>query len=408
MSPSPDEVLHRCKEYFYTELESLMQRSQDVELLESIKTVFAQALVILSEELLSFLTHKEETETLEPQVFADDRTPEDKVQDEESDGVKETIIGTDVSLMASQKSLMSLQKSLMSPQESLISPQKSLMSPQGLDRSDVLDPFIQSGVLTITKVVRGEAKPAERNVANGTRRKVLLNASSPASKLTMGYRKRLLEAMPLRKKRTGPPSTVCSSCGKALSSITSLKHHVERMHGSPELVVCSVCGKSISKLNIRTHMNQVHSGIHACPFCPDKKYNNKFTLKKHIMFIHEGDGFVCTECGRRFNSASKLREHELRHIGKRPFACNQCDQSYYSQSKLNRHVNFEHLNLRPYQCDECPNAYRSKKCLDDHKNKHLGIKPHVCSYCNSAFAFRGALFTHTKLMHKKVTGLHSD
>ena len=195
----------------------------------------------------------------------------------------------------------------------------------------------------------------------------------------------------------------CTACGKMLRTKFSLSEHMERMHTAAEMVVCELCGKNVHKLNMRTHISQVHAqGDFTCKLCPGgKKFLNKHNLKKHLEWIHQGGNHICSICGRKCFSASRLRDHELLHQGIKANVCPHCGKTYARPEGLRRHVEGVHLkiNQKTFLCGLCPKAYNAKKSLDDHMNTHLGLRPHVCSTCGASFSFRGAKFTHVKLMH---------
>ena len=89
----------------------------------------------------------------------------------------------------------------------------------------------------------------------------------------------------------------CPECGKVLSSIWTLRRHVQRVHGNDKSHVCDQCGKGFSrKTQLNSHIDQSHSR-QTCENC-GKSLLNKFFLKKQLVFDHgiKDGAFICEVC----------------------------------------------------------------------------------------------------------------
>ena len=121
----------------------------------------------------------------------------------------------------------------------------------------------------------------------------------------------------------------CANCGKAYSSLKSLKLHEDVVHKgiknwpSAVEVKCEICGKIYS--------------------------NN--TLKRHIKSVHEKiKDFQCPKCGKAFSEKGSLEIHDKTHTGIRDFKCDQCEKTYKRSEHLKDHINAVHLGRKDYVC----------------------------------------------------------
>ena len=77
----------------------------------------------------------------------------------------------------------------------------------------------------------------------------------------------------------------CHFCGKASSSLSYLRNHIQRLHnGTQEVHECNLCGKNYTDAGgLKTHINSVHDvkKDYICELC-EKSFNTRDRLKKHV------------------------------------------------------------------------------------------------------------------------------
>ena len=77
----------------------------------------------------------------------------------------------------------------------------------------------------------------------------------------------------------------------------------------------------------------------------DKKYTNKYSLKRHLATHNPSRRFSCQFCGKKFALAQYLKDHLNVHTGHKPYRCKYpgCDQAFSQAGKLSIH-NRSHQN----------------------------------------------------------------
>nr|CAH7724011.1 unnamed protein product [Callosobruchus chinensis] len=201
-------------------------------------------------------------------------------------------------------------------------------------------------------------------------------------------------------------SCICEKCGKVLSSIESLGHHMDTVHSEAKPFACTICDKRCKRrgdlrIHMRTHTGErpynckmcSRSFINAsnfknhvcrlpteqstegssdegtknkqydCPFCTES-FDSKETATAHVANNH--NSYVCEKCGKVLSSVSSLKEHMLTHNGVKPFSCTLCDKAFFRQHHLAQHL-MVHTGEKPFQCDKCPKGFTKRINLRKHK-----------------------------------------
>ncbi|KPJ05837.1 Myoneurin [Papilio xuthus] len=53
-------------------------------------------------------------------------------------------------------------------------------------------------------------------------------------------------------------------------------------------------------------------------------------------------------------------------------------------------------------CDLCGTGFSNLRLLESHIRTHTGERPFKCEICDKTFGFKASLYTHNRLIHKKI------
>jgi hypothetical protein len=86
----------------------------------------------------------------------------------------------------------------------------------------------------------------------------------------------------------------------------------------------------------------------ACKFCPNKHFNRKHDLKRHIQCVHLCEReFTCDRCKFNFKRKSHLEFHiKAVHEQSIRLGCHVCGKTYVSASSLKKHIVSLHPDLQ--------------------------------------------------------------
>lgn len=244
---------------------------------------------------------------------------------------------------------------------------------------------------------------------------------------------------------------ICSICGKAFSSISTLNIHIREKHlpdtDPQRYFKCSQCDSKFDReYHLRVH-HLTHKNVrtYTCDYC-HREYNNRKNFVNHMYAIHSNlrTIYSCSFCNKGFRSRDHRDDHENIHTGKRPNQCMLCFKDFASSAALRRHTKAhkddadkllksdtnncgaddlkKKLHKKPhkrtkaqlltrtdsssladskgkYPCEFCTAVFRYKDKRDSHLNKHTGQKPHKCNLCSKTFMSEAYLSKHKKLLH---------
>ncbi|XP_058451826.1 zinc finger protein 664-like [Malaya genurostris] len=177
----------------------------------------------------------------------------------------------------------------------------------------------------------------------------------------------------------------CDLCEATFKLYGNLIIH-RRSHTGERPYPCSICGRAFStSSNMKTHMNVVHS--------QDRPYK-------------------CQQCYKSFNSETRLRSHLETHsnamgVGVSDFGnseltstCKICNKTFSHPSYLTIHYRV-HTGERPYQCKFCSSAFATSGNLKVHMRIHatLKVRPYKCNLCTKSFLHASNLSVHKKTQH---------
>ncbi|CAH0558344.1 unnamed protein product [Brassicogethes aeneus] len=139
-------------------------------------------------------------------------------------------------------------------------------------------------------------------------------------------------------------SATCRLCGKVLATKTSLRGHMDFVHGEKKHV-CEVCGYSTSAKNdlLKHALTHTNTKPHKCNF---------------------------ERCDKEFATHSGLKEHQDRHVRRNVHTCKICMKKFPRLFTLRKHIRVVHLGERSFACTCCPAKFKTNTGLKFHMKKH--------------------------------------
>ena len=125
-----------------------------------------------------------------------------------------------------------------------------------------------------------------------------------------------------------------------------------------------------TKPAIESHMQQQHkTPLLICPLC-QRGFPQKSSLKRHVQRVH-GDGnktsttpseetpFKCSDCGKCYKSQSGLTIHSKTKHQNTQYKCEICNKSFSRSTNVARHIDAIHNNMaKMYPCKWCGKEFR--------------------------------------------------
>ena len=208
----------------------------------------------------------------------------------------------------------------------------------------------------------------------------------------------------------GGPNMSCKQCGKEFMYNSHLQRHMV-FHNDPKPHKCQHCGKGFpTPSTVRTHMS-VHTGEKTpveCDICCKVLENNgnllrhkekihvKMTLKIHPVTNNE-TASQHSQRDKKAEHSEYENEHDIsRKLPNLPFVCQLCGKGYTMKSYFDKHK-ILHSGANPLTCNICQKQFIRRCNLEEHLFVHFSKDRNTCTVCHKAFKFASILRVHTGL-----------
>ena len=200
----------------------------------------------------------------------------------------------------------------------------------------------------------------------------------------------------------------CDICSKVFPDTDKLANHRKRYHPKKIKRQCHICSETFTlKFDFENHYKDVHGifNMYQCELCPNKKYDKREMLTRHIHNAHKNNhSVVCDLCGKSYSNPRALHKHHRSvHEKIKDHICNFCSRAFSESNDLKNHIKCVHEGVKDIICDLCGQAFGLRTSLVKHiKTVHEGIRDNICKTCGKAFSTLGHLNEHIRTIHEGI------
>lgn len=163
----------------------------------------------------------------------------------------------------------------------------------------------------------------------------------------------------------------CEKCKKVFPSISKLKYHNDKIHGTLGKVKLAKCHKCLARFEHHyekiKHLKEIHgvSFTFTCDTC-NLVFKTRHSLNMHVVKYHT-QNIVCDICRKTFSERYHLRKHMAIHSHERNFVCPLCKKCYRYEKTLKQHLKFHNPDWK-FSCSICWMSFSNKIDYKRHKS----------------------------------------
>ncbi|XP_053693782.1 zinc finger protein 267-like [Sabethes cyaneus] len=210
----------------------------------------------------------------------------------------------------------------------------------------------------------------------------------------------------------------CNFCHQSFNCSRTFKYHMDQHKMKNTLpdgrFKCDLCDATFKLYGNLIIHRRSHTGErpYPCNIC-GRAFSTSSNMKTHMNVVHSQDRpFKCQHCYKSFNSETRMRSHMETHSypmniglneggnGELSSTCKVCNKSFSHPSYLTIHYRV-HTGERPYQCNFCSSAFATSGNLKVHMRVHASqkVRPYKCNMCTKSFLHASNLSVHKKTQH---------
>ncbi|OXA44927.1 Zinc finger protein 90 [Folsomia candida] len=202
----------------------------------------------------------------------------------------------------------------------------------------------------------------------------------------------------------------CEICGIISKNRLALSYHLSRFHSNRKQPSCDTCHQVFATITtLRRHIEAIHGTKErprfSCtyPGC-EKTYQNERHISQHVRTEHAQNPvrFPCILCGKEFKTRAELGSHIPTHTTEKPYNCSTCGKSFAHRTnmKLHQMTHLEKSTRDVIKCQVCPQTFVSKITLQRHiRVVHENRRNYPCSFCDKIFCNSTNLKVHVEAIH---------
>lgn len=183
-------------------------------------------------------------------------------------------------------------------------------------------------------------------------------------------------------------------------------HHMRTMHQSilwfEQESLCSICGKKLtSPPELRAHMN-IHTGnedFFDCDTCSNS-FKTHDELNEHIGYEHpeKDTEYTCHMCQFTSRSAGYFNLHNKIHNSNQN-KCKVCGKEFFFTFEYDEHIKKCSITEGIRNCEYCPSKFTDDTLLKVHIARKHSHQKHQCKYCPNIFVSLQILKNHMARAH---------
>ncbi len=194
----------------------------------------------------------------------------------------------------------------------------------------------------------------------------------------------------------------CNFCPKKFVTKRDLSQHLNSAHFGIAYP-CDICGISVTSVaSLKLHINNIHHRLkpHKCPHCL-KSFGLKSSLINHINILHkpQNQEYKCNTCSKVYLKKGSLYAHQIRH-GEKKYKCSICSKAFYTKHQQQSHLETHFKSEKTVKCTLCDKRFETQSVETQSGRRqhfrtiHEFIGKVTCLFCGKVCASNSVLHDH--------------